>query len=205
MKPILLIGGGGHCKSVIDVIEKNNFFEIVGIVEKKSSIIESVLSYPVIGYDCDLPQLIKKYPNVLVTLGQIKTAQPRKNIYGNLKELGAFFPSIVSSNAYVSDHSALGEGTIVMNGSIVNSGTKIGCNNIVNSMALIEHDVQIGNHCHIATGSILNGGVKIGDNCFVGSGAILKQGIKIGFNCIVGAGVLVTKDISENSLVKGRT
>ena len=30
----ILIGGGGHCKSVIDVIEQEAKFEIAGIVDK---------------------------------------------------------------------------------------------------------------------------------------------------------------------------
>ena len=33
MKKIVLIGGGGHCKSVIDVIEQEGQFTIVGIVD----------------------------------------------------------------------------------------------------------------------------------------------------------------------------
>ena len=38
MKEIILIGGGGHCKSVIDVIESEGQFEIVGIVDKPDGI-----------------------------------------------------------------------------------------------------------------------------------------------------------------------
>jgi FlaA1/EpsC-like NDP-sugar epimerase len=31
---IILVGGGGHCRSVIDVIETENRYEIVGILDK---------------------------------------------------------------------------------------------------------------------------------------------------------------------------
>ena len=35
MKQIILIGGGGHCKSCIDVIENGNKYKIRGIIDKK--------------------------------------------------------------------------------------------------------------------------------------------------------------------------
>jgi len=35
MEDIILIGGGGHCRSVIDVIESENKFLIRGIVDQK--------------------------------------------------------------------------------------------------------------------------------------------------------------------------
>ncbi|HQB08035.1 MAG TPA: acetyltransferase, partial [Rectinema sp.] len=38
MKDIILIGGGGHCRSVIDVIELGNEFRIIGIIDKEENI-----------------------------------------------------------------------------------------------------------------------------------------------------------------------
>jgi FlaA1/EpsC-like NDP-sugar epimerase len=35
MRNIILVGAGGHCKSCIDVIEKENQFKIVGLVDNK--------------------------------------------------------------------------------------------------------------------------------------------------------------------------
>jgi len=46
---ILLIGGGGHCKSCIDVIEQKGRFAIAGIVDKPASVGGRILDYPVIG------------------------------------------------------------------------------------------------------------------------------------------------------------
>ncbi|MCK4874736.1 MAG: acetyltransferase, partial [Sulfurimonas sp.] len=55
-KKILLIGGGGHCHSVIDVIELENKCTIVGIIDKKEFIGQDVLGYKIIGCDDDLPE-----------------------------------------------------------------------------------------------------------------------------------------------------
>ena len=48
MKKILLIGGGGHCKSVIDVIEQEGQFQIVGIIDKAELFGTDVLGFEVV-------------------------------------------------------------------------------------------------------------------------------------------------------------
>ena len=70
---IILIGGGGHCKSCIDVIEQEGRFTIAGIVDVPEKKQHNVLGYPVIGTDADLEELIKTFPNMLITLGYIKS------------------------------------------------------------------------------------------------------------------------------------
>jgi len=191
MKPIILIGGGGHCKSVIDVIELEGKYKIVGIVDKLENVGVSILGYKVIGSDDVLPDLIKKYKYALITIGQIDSAQLRINIYHKVKELGFLLPIIISPNAYVSSHSSIGEGSVIMHDVLVNSNVKIGINCIINSKALIEHDCIIGDHCHLSTSSIINGNVVIGSGSFVGSNAVTKHDIKILENSFIKAGSVV--------------
>jgi hypothetical protein len=111
---IILIGGGGHCKSCIDVIQAEGRFEIAGIVENKgyqvSGVGYQVMGYPVIGTDDDLPELIKEYKNVLITVGQIQHPDIRIKLYNLIKGIGGKFPVIVSPNAYVSRSALIGEG-----------------------------------------------------------------------------------------------
>jgi len=179
MKKILLIGGGGHAKSVIDVIEQEGKFGIAGIVEKFIGESKPVLGYELIGTDDDLPQLRKHYDYALVTVGQIESAKLRIKLYTRLKELGFILPSVISPHAYVSKHATLGEGTVVMHHALINAQAKVGNNCIVNSKALIEHDTVIADHCHISTGAILNGNVHIASESFVGSGVVTKQGAQL--------------------------
>lgn len=200
MESIILIGGGGHCKSCIDVIELENKFNIVGIVERVRGTDARILGYPIIGCDDDLPKLIKKYKNVLITVGQIKSAQTRIKIFDICKKLSANFPVVISPMAYVSKYALIGKGTIVMHQSIVNAEANIGENTIINTKALIEHEVQIGNHCHISTGSKINGQVSIGNECFVGSGVTLVNNITISKNVIIPAGVTVFKNIIRSGI-----
>ena len=202
MNKIILIGGGGHCKSVIDVIEQEARFQIAGIVDKPELLGTKVLGYPVIGNDFDLEILAKKYHYSLITVGQIKSSLLRIKLFDLAYKAGFTLPSIISPRAYVSKHSKIGQGTIIMHHAIVNSNAKIRDNCIVNSKALIEHDVVIGNHCHISTGTIINGNCKIKDEVFIGSGTICKHGITIGQKVIVNAGKYVDSNISSNSFLK---
>jgi sugar O-acyltransferase (sialic acid O-acetyltransferase NeuD family) len=187
---IILIGGGGHCKSCIDVIEQEGRFTIAGIVDVPEKKHDNVLGYPVNGSDADLAELIKTFPNVLITLGQIKSPTRRIELFNDLMQMGACFPVIKSPLAYVSPHAQVAEGTIVMHHALINAGARIGRNCIINTKALVEHDAVIEDHCHISTGAVVNGGVKIGRGSFFGSGAISKEYTSIPANSFIKANSL---------------
>ena len=192
MKNIILIGGGGHCKSVIDVIEQEGRFKIAGIVDKPELLGSKVLGYPIIGSDSDLDNLVKKYQYALITVGQIKSSSLRIKLFDLAVEAGFILPSIISPNSYVSQHASIGSGTVVMHKALINANTIIGDNCIVNSKALIEHDCRISEHCHISTNATINGGVVVESGCFIGSGATTKELITIKKNSFIKAGSLVT-------------
>lgn len=200
---IILIGGGGHCKSCIDVIEQGGRFNICGILDLKEKVGQKVLNYPIIASDDDLPSLIKEYKKYLVTIGFVKTPDKRVKLYNQLKALNASLPVIVSPFSMVSKYSKIEEGTIIMHNVIINAGAIVGANCIINTNALVEHDAVIGNNCHISTGAIINGGVIIGDSCLIGSNATVLQYIHCGNNNIVGAATTLTKDLENDMLAIG--
>jgi len=190
MKEIILIGGGGHCKSVIDVIELEGQFLIGGIVDRPELLGTDVLGYPVIGSDSDLKKLAKIYTYALITVGQIRSPETRIKLFDIAKKAGFSLPIIISSKAYVSKHTTIGNGTVVMHNSLINAGAHIGENCIINSKALIEHDCMISNHCHISTNAVINGGVTIEDGCFIGSGVVTNNSITIKKNSFIKAGTI---------------
>jgi len=187
---ILLIGGGGHCKSVIDVIESQNRFEIGGIVDNKSLIGERVLGYEIIASDDEFDKLVKEFKYAVVTVGQLKNWKTRDTLFKKLKKYGFILPTIVSPRAYLSKHAKVEEGCVLMHDVLVNAGAIIKHNCIINSKALIEHDAIVNENCHISTGAIINGGVIVEKNCFVGSNVVTKQYITIPENSFVKAGRL---------------
>lgn len=191
MKKIILIGGGGHCKSAIDVIEQEAKFEIIGIIDKPKLLGSKVLGYSVIGSDLDLHRLAKKYKYALITVGQIKTALIRVKLFNLAIKSGFTLAPIISPKAYVSKHSRIGIGTIVMHHAIVNANSFIGDNCIINTKALVEHDCSISDHCHISTNATINGGNQIGSKSFIGSNVTTKEYIKIESNSFIKAGSLI--------------
>ena len=191
MKEIILIGGGGHCKSVIDVIEQESKFRIIGIVDKLKCLGSSLLGYPYIGTDNDLNKLAKKYKYALITVGQIKSASVRIKLFELAVRSGFLLPTIISPTSYISKYSSIGNGVVVMHHAIVNAGASIGDNCIINSKALIEHDCKIFSHCHISTNATINGGVTLEKGCFIGSNATIKELARIRENSLVKFGSLV--------------
>lgn len=183
---IILIGGGGHCISCIDVIEQEDKFNIVGVVDLNE--IKNVQGYKFLGSYSNLKELIKYYKYAFITFGHIKNIAERNDTFTLLQELGFIIPSIISPKAYVSKNSKIGDGSIVMHGSIINSNASIGKNCIVNTNALVEHDSHVGNNCHISTGSIINGSCKIGEGSFIGSNATIVNGSVITNNSFIKAG-----------------
>ena len=188
-KEIILIGGGGHCKSVIDVIEQENKYGIAGIIDRKELIGSKVLGYEIIGCDDDLDKLSKKYKYAIVTVGQISSNNIRVRLFKILKTLGYQLPVIISPLAYISKHSSIDEGTVIMHQSIINANAKVGKNCIINTKSLIEHDTVVEDNCHISTGAIVNGGVVVKEGSFIGSNTTIKDNMKVeGF---MKAGLLV--------------
>ena len=179
MKEILLIGGGGHCKSVIDVIEQEGKYKIAGIIDKKELLGQEILGYKIIGCDDDLEELFLKYKYALVTVGHIKSNSLRVKLFTFLKKIGYELPVVVSPLAYVSRHATVEEGTVVLHHALVNANATVGANCIVNTKALIEHDATIAEHCHISTDTVINGGVVVKANSFVGSNVTTKEYIEV--------------------------
>jgi len=188
---LILIGAGGHTHACIDVIEQHGIYQIVGLVGMPEELHTQHLGYEVIATDVDLSTLVKDYPNVLITVGQIQTPKHRIRLHQQVNKLGFQLPVIIAPSAYVSRHAVVGSGSIVMHGAIINAGVRVGSNCIINTRALLEHDVAVADHCHISTGTILNGDVKIGAGSFVGSGSIIKEGLTLGQGCLVGMGLAV--------------
>lgn len=201
-RPLILIGGGGHCKSVIEVAESVGY-EIKGILDVPNEVGKEVLpGHKVIGTDDDIPQYTANC-DFVITVGFIKNPALRIKLYNKVKEAGGKLATIVASTAYVSKYAALGEGTVVMHQAFVNAGAKVGDNCIINTFANIEHDAEVGNQCHISTGTMINGECKIGENCFIGSQTVCANSIDIGSDIIVASGSCVRKSLHIKGIYSG--
>lgn len=205
MNELVLIGGGSHAGSCVDVLLLEGKWKIRGIVEREQYPVDTALGYPVLGKDSDLENLVEEDAPVLITVGQLPSAFIRRSIYERASKLGVVFPTVQSPLSYVSPCTSLGSGTIVMHGAIVNNNVHVGMQCIINTKALVEHDCSVGDFSHVSTGALINGGVSIGQGCFLGSGSIIREGVAIGDDVVVGAGVTVMRDLPSGTVIKGKS
>ena len=110
-KDIILLGGGGHCKSVMEVAESAGY-NILGVLDKPEEIGKQVLNYKVIGIDDDIPQYVDK-AEFVITVGFIKNPAIRVKLYYMVKEAGGKLATIIASSAHVSKYAIIGEGTVI--------------------------------------------------------------------------------------------
>ncbi|WPC41034.1 acetyltransferase [Clostridium sp. JS66] len=202
MKKIVIIGAGGHCKVIIDIIKSTNEYQIFGITDKVN--MKSLLDIPIIGDD-DILQDI--YSNgveyAFIGLGALENIDIRNFIYTKLKNIGFKLPILIHKNAVVSPYTEIGEGTCVMAGTVINPGTVVGRNCIINTGSVIEHDCNIGYNSHISPNASIAGGVTIGCNTHIGIGSSIIQTKSIGNNVTIGAGTVVIGDIQDNAVAVG--
>lgn len=200
-KNLILIGGGGHCKSVIEVAESAGY-TILGILDRPEEVGKKVLAYEVIGVDDDIFHYVDK-AEFVITVGFIKNPALRIKLYNKVLEAGGKMATLIASTAHVSKYAVLGAGIVIMHQAFINAGAVIGDNCIINTFANIEHDAHIGNQCHISTGAMVNGDCQVGDNCFIGSQSVLANAISICSDVIIGAGSLVRKSIVQAGIYSG--
>lgn len=203
MADIIIIGGGGHARVVIEAIRTMNGMYIKGIVDGRLARGEMVLSCPVIGNDSILECNENKGSLLTIGVGHMEAGDSRKKLYDKFKSLGYNFVIVRHSSAVVSDDVTISEGVHIMAGAVLQPLVSVGVNSIINTSALIEHDCKICNNSHIASGSILGGGVTVGECSVVGLGARVMPGVRIGNGVMIGAGAVVTSDVEDGRTVTG--
>ena len=201
MERIIVLGRGGHSRSVVDVIERQNVYEIAGYIVNEETCVAENADYPIVGKDNDLQSIWKGgIGNVTVGIGFMGKSSLRRKLYQQLKRIGYVLPIICDPSAIVSSKVQIGEGTFIGKGAIINAGVKIGKMCIINSGAIIEHDCRIDDFSHVSVGTVLCGEVKVGKETFIGANATIIQGRTIGDTCVVGSGAVVRKDIFHGEI-----
>jgi len=195
-KSVVLIGSGGHARSVVALLH-NNGFAIKGIYDNswKADSLETILSIPV----CGTIKVVPSHETICLAVGDNTTREELFQQFSKyiLKEV------IEHPRAYIENSAVIGNSNLIFANAFINADVKIGDNNILNTACIIEHECVIGNHNHISVSAALCGRVTIGNNCFIGAGAIIKDKIKICDHVIIGAGAVVVKDIVEPGIYVG--
>lgn len=202
MEQILVLGHGGHARSLIDILERQNIYQIAGYVINDD--VSDCDDYSIIGTDADLEYLYQSgIRNAAVGIGYLGKSDLRERLYVKLKDIGFHMPVICDPSAIISEHANIEEGSFIGKGAIINSGAIVGKMCIINTGAIVEHDCRLDDFTHISVGSVLCGGVHIGTASFVGANSTIIQEKTIGKNSIIGAGTVVIHDIPERKVAVG--
>lgn len=197
-KKLLLVGGGGHCASVLDAAIRSDAFDEIGIVD--CDISEFVgMPIDVVGSDNELKSLYQQGWNyAFVSVGSVGNTALRRKLVEKITNEGFIIPIICDPSAQISDYADIGKGTFVGKNAVINSRSLIGDFAIINTSAIVEHDCTIGDYVHVSPGTTICGNVCIGEDSHIGANSTIIQGIKIGKSCIIGAGAVVIHNILDN-------
>ncbi len=201
---LVLLGAGGHCKSVLDAALCSNQFSEIVITDPVTLVGTKVLGCKVVGTDEVLPKLFNEgFTQAFITVGSIQNSAVRRKLVCLATKIGFTFPVIIDPSAVISRFAKIGEGTFIGKNTVVNAGTKIGKHCIINTGAILEHDCSVGAYSHVSVGSILCGGVTLGSGVFVGAGSTVIQLTTISDNAIIGAHSIVLENVGENVKASG--
>jgi sugar O-acyltransferase (sialic acid O-acetyltransferase NeuD family) len=204
MENIVLFGGGLHTNYCIDIIKKEEKYNIIGIIDSIKNIGEELFGYTIIGRQEQLKELISEYDihGGIITIGDNWS---RKIVFEcivnqipNFRFVNAIHPStIIGMNV------EMGVGIVIMAGCIINPNSKVGDFCFFATGSQLEHDCNIDDFASISAGSITGGKVTIGKFSAIALGVIIMDRINIGENTVVGSGSLVTRDLPDNILAYG--
>ena len=201
MKNIVLVGYGGHAKSVADMVESTGQYRIVGYTDQKES---EGAAYAYLGTDENLPAIYAQgTTHAVICIGYMGHGNLRDSLYNMLKSIGFILPVIIDATAIVSQNAGIAEGTVVGKGAIINAEAQIGSMCIINTGTIVEHEDRIGDFSHVAVGATLCGNVTIEDHCLIGANATMIQGITVGAGAVVAAGTTVVKDVIPGKIYYG--
>lgn len=200
MEKVFVIGAGGHAKVIVDILQQNMEYEVVGLIDQQGT--GGFWNIPVIGSDEDLPRL-RAEMNVNKAFVALGNGKLRKLVTSKVLAAGYTLINVISKYSTISNRVKLGTGIAIMPGAVINADVVIGDGCIINTNASLDHEDIVGNYTHIAPGSALSGKISVGRQCLLGTGCRVIDGIKIGDNTIVGAGTVVIDNIEGNCTVVG--
>jgi sugar O-acyltransferase (sialic acid O-acetyltransferase NeuD family) len=195
MKTIGIIGAGGHCKVIIDLIEAIGLHQIVGIFDDYKE--GSVSGVKILGKLSDLSSPTK-IDQFIIAIGNDTVRKTLDNTYQDL-----LWATLVHPSAIVSKSAFVGAGSVVCAGAVLQPEVVIGKHCIINTNCNVDHETIIGDYCSVCPGATICGRVTIGEKTFVGANATIIQNLVIGVNCVLGAGTVIIRDISDNSKIVG--
>jgi acetyltransferase EpsM len=205
---IIVYGGGGHGKSLIDLLRALRTYRIVGIIDDGLDPKEQaeIMGLPVLGGAQVLPALHAQGVRLAVNaVGGIGNIAIRIKVFERLAEAGFTCPAVVHPSAVVEPSAFLSAGVQIFPLAYVGSEAHLGYGAIVNTGVIVSHDCQVGEYANLSPGAILAGEVQVGAAALVGMSATVNLRTRIGKYARIGNGATIKSDVPDSSLVRAGT
>jgi sugar O-acyltransferase (sialic acid O-acetyltransferase NeuD family) len=204
MNNIIIVGSSGAAKWVIDVVECEEKYKIIGLLDRYRNVGEKTFGYAILGQEEDLPLLIDNYSleGAIVAIGDNFI---RSIVSARVNNLCPGFPfvSAIHPNAVIAKDVSIGEGTVIHPGNIIGPSCSIGklCSLLPNSS--LGHDTIMSDFSSVGGRVVTGGYCRIGAYAAINIGTVLVNRVTIGEHTVVGAGSTVLTNIEPYSVAYG--
>ncbi len=203
---IVLYGGGGHGKALIDLLRALGTFNLLGIVDDRLPDTETVLGVPVLGTAAMLPQLRDQGISLAVNgVGGIGNPDARAAVFERLERHGFSFPVLVHPSVVMEPSAVLDPGVQVFPLAYVGTESTVGFGTVINIGAIVSHECRLGRVVNLSPGATLAGRVTVGDYTQIGMRATVNQDLAIGERVRIGNSATVKSDVSDYTIIYAGT
>ncbi len=199
---VIIYGGGGLSKMIIESVRVLGCYQIVGIVDDNLPKGSDIIGAPVLGGVEVLPELVQSGVRLAVnSVGGIGNYQARLTVFQQLAEAGFVCPAIVHPTAHIDPSARLDAGVLVLAQSYVSGNARVGMGSLINNSVVISHDCILGVCTSLSPGAMTAGEVIIEDFAQIGMNATINIGVRIGRECLIGNGATIKKDVPPGTRV----
>ncbi|WP_036156480.1 acetyltransferase [Maribacter forsetii] len=204
MHNVIIFGASSHGSVVLDCLEKEDKFNVIGFVDSFKPKGSLVNGYQVLGSEYDLPYLMSRL-NIEGGIVAVGDNWIRKKVVDKILEIipGFNFVNTIHPKAIIGKDVVIGSGNVIMPGAIVNANSILHDFCILNSNSILEHDCEIGDYASLAPSSCCGGNVFVGSFSSICLGASVVNGIEIGEHSVIGAGALVVSHFGDKLIAYG--
>ena len=199
---VIIYGGGGLSKMIIESVRVLGVYQIAGIIDDRMQKGEDVIGAPVLGGAEMLPELYEQGVRTAVnSVGAIGDYKVRLKVFHTLAEAGFICPPIVHPTAHVDPSARLEAGVLVLAQSYVSGNARVGMGTLINNSVVISHDCLVGVCANFSPGAMIAGDAVIGDFTQIGMNATVNIGVHVGKECLIGNGATIKKDVPDGTRV----
>ena len=199
---LVIYGGGGHAKAVLEMAQAIGSFEIAGIIDDKIPLGTLVLGVPILGGREKLPEIYEGGVHLAANgVGGIIDIDIRVRLFELLEDWGFTLPGLIHPRSTVEQSAEVGYGVQIFANAYIGSSAKLQPKCMVNTGAIVSHDCEIGAYTHIAPGALLAGHVQVGERTLVGMGVTTAIGIKVGDGARIGNGAILYADVPNKAII----